>query len=145
MEEKVVEKPNYFLLTIVIVLLLIILALLVYFMRFRTSIAPSASTQYSDRQVSIVNSYLFSSPVRAATGGDLIRVTVFLLDDYGVGVFDKKVELIVDQNLKVIPVQERSDETGKVIFDISSDIKGIYYIEAMSDRVSLGRAKLIFD
>jgi hypothetical protein len=145
MEERIVEKPNYFLLSAVVVLLLIVLVLLVYYIRYRTSITPRADAPVVDRLVSINNSYLFASPVRAKAGGDLIRVTVFLLDDSGRGVFGKKIILKSLDNVYINPIQDTTDETGKAIFDISSEVVGTYNLDSYLDDLPLGKVKVVFD
>lgn len=148
MNNEVVEKrPNYLILVIILILFLITLGILVYYVRFQTSIAPRASSQNTANNLSIANSYVFASPVRASAGGDLIRVTVFILDDEGNGLYDKKVELrSSDSRLEIKEIQAMTDETGKAVFDLSSDQKGSFTIEVLSNGILLPQSlKLNYD
>ena len=68
MEEK--EQITFgFLLFLVIFLLT--LGVLVYYIRFATAITPKASSFNTVNTVSITNSYIFASPVRAKANGRL--------------------------------------------------------------------------
>lgn len=144
MEEK---RPNYFWLIVILVIFLLTLGVLVYYIRFATTIAPKADTFNTVNAVSISNSYIFASPVRAKASGDLIRVTVFLLDDEGRGIFDKKVSLrALDGVLDIKDMQSLTDETGKAIFDVASTTIGTYLVEASTTEILLPqKLKLIFD
>lgn len=144
MEEK---RTNYFWLIVILVIFLITLGVLVYYIRFATTIAPKADTFNTVNAVSISNSYIFASPVRAKASGDLIRVTVFLLDDEGMGIFDKKVSLrALDGVLDIKDVQSLTDETGKAMFDVASSVIGTYTLEAFTEKIILPqRIKVIYD
>lgn len=145
------EKPRYFWLVIILIVFLLTLGILVYYVRFRTSISPSASSYNSTNLVSLSNSYVFASPVRAKASGDLVRVTVFLLDDEGNGIFDRKVglrllneELLASTQIK--DVQSLTDETGKAVFDVSASVTGTYNLEAFTDSETLPqKLKIVFD
>lgn len=148
------KRPNYLILVIILIIFLITLGILVYYVRFQTSIAPRASSQNATNQLSLSNSYVFASPVRAAAGGDLIRVTVFILDDEGNGLYDKKVELrtssesLTTENsaLEIKDIQAMTDETGKAIFDLSSGQTGNFTIEVLANGIVLPQSlKVVFD
>ncbi len=143
-EEK---KPNYIILIIILVLFLITLGILVYYIRFQTTTAPKASGYNTVKTVSIVNSYVFASPVRAKAGGDLIRVTVFILDGEGNGIFDQNVSITTtSSDLDVNEIQRLTDDTGRAIFDISSNAIGSYLLSVSSNGVSLPQTlKVSFD
>jgi flagellar basal body-associated protein FliL len=145
--EESVLSGNYIVLFIILTIFLITLGILVYFIRFRTDLTPSASSYNTIKATSVTNSYVFASPVRAKTGGDLIRITVFVLDSDGKGLFDKKVSLMAnDQGLKIKEIQSLTDEVGRAIFDVGSDYKNIYTVEAFVDGTPLNaRLKLTFD
>lgn len=148
MEANEEKRPNKLIVPVIITLILvIILFLLIYFIKNRTYITPKASTLNSASIVSISNSYIFSSPVRAKINGENIRITVFLLDDKGLGVFDKKVILSsLDGSINIKDIQSLTDETGKAIFDISSNLGGTFFIEATVDGINLPqRVKVVFD
>jgi len=84
-----------------------------------------------DSTFSPQNSYLFASPLRAATDGqEKIRVTVFLLDSSGRGVAGQVVFLRESERLAISSVQPTTDELGRAIFDISAREAGEYLIEA---------------
>lgn len=153
MNEVREERPKYFLLVVILVIFLVTLGLLVYYIRFRTSITPKASTFNSENIVSLSNSYVFASPIRAKANGDLIRVTVFLLDDVGNGIFDKQVSLRSLDNevgshgvVDIKNVQSLTDETGKAVFDIAGSSVGSFSIEAFtSETVLPQRVKVTYD
>ena len=141
------RSPKYFWLILILIIFLLTLGILVYYIRFRTSITPKASTLNITSLVSISNSYVFASPIRAKASGDLIRITIFLLDDEGNGIFDKKVNLKVGEgNIEIKEVQSLTDETGKAVFDITSDTVGLYTIEAFTNELVLPqKVKVTFD
>ncbi len=141
------RKTNYFWLILILIIFLVTLGILVYYIRFRTSITPKASTLNIISVVSISNSYLFASPIRAKASGDLIRVTVFLLDDEGNGIFDKKVNLrVLEGQLNIKEVQSLTDETGKAVFDVASSVVGVYTLEAFTESTVLPqKVKVIYD
>ena len=144
MEEK---RTNYFWLFIILVIFLLTLGVLVYYIRFATAITPKASSYNTVNTVSITNSYIFASPVRAKASGDLIRVTVFLLDDEGKGIFDKKVSLrVLDGLLDIKEMQSLTDETGKAFFDVASSAVGTFTLEATTEKITLPqKIKVIYD
>ena len=138
------ERPNYFWLVVILIIFLVTLGVLVYYIRFTTTIAPKASSFNTVNEVSISNSYVFASPIRAKAGGDMIRVTVFLLDDQGNGIYDKKVNL--RGNLIIKEIQSLTDETGKAVFDVASSVIGVYMLEAFTEKLVLPqRVKLTYD
>lgn len=145
MEEE--RSPKYFWLILILIVFLVTLGILVYYIRFRTSITPKASSFNTFNVVSISNSYLFASPIRAKASGDLIRITVFLLDDEGNGIFDKKVSLrAVEGNIEIKEVQSLTDETGKAVFDVTSNTVGVYTIEAFNENLVLPqKVKVTYD
>ena len=129
------------------IFLIIILILSVYYIRQSVSIIPKAKNLNNTLVVSFSNSYVFASPVRAKINGESIRITVFVLDDRGFGIFDKKVTLgNNNEPITINNLQSLTDETGKAIFDISSTKTGIYFIEASVDGDILPqRVKIVFD
>lgn len=141
------ERPKYFWLVLILIIFLLTLGILVYYIKFTTSIAPKANSYNIASNVSISNSYVFSSPVRAKANGDLIRVTVFLLDDEGNGIFDKKVSLrALEGQLNIKEVQSLTDETGKAVFDVESPVVGVFNLEAFTNELVLPqKVKVIYD
>lgn len=128
-------KP-YFFLSISILVLILGLVIAIYLVQQRTYIKSKAYS-YSETeippvtsgQVSLSNSYVFASPIEAKSGGEYIRVTVFVLDQEGSGMVNKKVtvgnipDLVFDRNVR------ETDAYGKAFFDVMSNKAGTYIIE----------------
>jgi hypothetical protein len=88
----------------------------------------------SQQSFSVDNSYLFVSPLRAlANNQEKIRLTVYILNNQGLGVIGKSVFLSNDLALSVEVIQGVTDAFGKAIFDISSSKAGEYYLEVKVD------------
>ncbi len=87
---------------------------------------------------SVDNSYIFITPLKArANGQEKIRLTVFVLDDRGLGVAGKKVYLESNQALFIDYIQTVTDNLGKAYFDIRSSEKGEYYLKVKIDDIEL--------
>lgn len=128
-------KP-YFFLSVSILILILGLVLAIYLVQQRTFIKSKAYS-YSESeippvtngQVSFSNSYVFASPIEAKSGGEYIRITVFVLDEEGSGMVNKKVtvgdipDLSIDRNVR------ETDGYGKAFFDVMSNKAGTYIIE----------------
>ena len=95
---------------------------------------------------SVDNSYVFITPLRSrANGQEKIRVTVFVLDDQGLGVMGKKVVLIPAEALNIENIQSLTDNFGKAYFDVTSTKIGEYYLEVrIDDTVLKQKAHLSF-
>ncbi len=92
----------------------------------------------SNASYSVDNSYIFISPLQAtANGQEKIRVTVFILNNQGLGVLGKKVAVKPVQGLSIETVQSLTDQSGKAVFDASSTISGEFYLEVLVDDKSL--------
>ncbi|HCR36217.1 hypothetical protein A2130_03260 [Candidatus Woesebacteria bacterium GWC2_33_12] len=129
----------------VILILILILIISLIFIRNKTSVVPNAKGP-NLASVSVSNSYIFASPVRATAGGDLIRITIFILDERGLGIEGKKIILKGDTNLNITEIQPLTDGVGKAIFDLRSNIMGAYSLEAEVDGLVLPqKVKIIFD
>jgi hypothetical protein len=88
----------------------------------------------SQASFSVDNSYLFVSPLRAkANGQEKIRLTIFVLNNQGLGVLGKEVFLSRDPSLSVDIIQGQTDNFGKAIFDITSQKASEYYLEVSVD------------
>ena len=98
----------------------------------------STRASISATSFSVDNSYVFVSPLKAsANGKEKIRVTVFVLNNQGLGVLGKKTTLGMDQKLNIEAVQALTDNFGKAVFDIASTQPGEYYLEIRIDNVLL--------
>lgn len=95
---------------------------------------------------SVDNSYLFVTPLRAkANNQEKIRITVFVLNNQGLGVMGKKVFLGRDPNLNIDEIQALTDSFGKAVFDVASGKAGEYYLEVkVEDKVLPQKAHLSF-
>lgn len=87
---------------------------------------------------SVDNSYIFITPLRAgANGQEKIRVTIFVLDEQGLGVMGKKVYIDRDEALNIEEIQALTDNFGKAYFDVTSTKIGEYYLKVLVDNVEL--------
>lgn len=96
---------------------------------------------------SIDNSYIFSTPSQArANGQEKIRLTVFILNNQGLGVMGKKIFIGTDQSLNIEAIQGLTDNYGKAYFDISAVKAGEYFLEIKADDTALkSKAHLVFN
>ena len=128
---------------ILLIVFVLILILFLYLVRrpalfgsFAQSGSSSTTTNkttevITPQEISFDNSYLFASPLRAATGVERVRITTYVLDGQGMGVSGQKVILGGGSTvLHVYPINEVTDESGRAVFDISADSAGLYIIEA---------------
>lgn len=146
------KAPLYIL--IIVIILLLILALILYMMKspliYRSgaySSTENVTVLNNSPSLSIDNSYVFASPLRAKTGGEKIRITVFILDDRGIGMSGKSVSIGGGDQLQVIPIQPVTDSQGRAAFDISSvSTPGAYIIQAATGSINLTqKATVTFD
>jgi len=146
-EENYSSKRNIYLIIVLLIIFLFTTGILVYYIQYRTSVAPKASSFSVDNNAPIVNSYVFASPVRAKAGGDLIRVTVFALDDEGAGVYDRKISLSFNNpNVVIKDIQSLTDETGMALFDLSTAVSGSYEASVLIDgNILPQKLKVLFD
>lgn len=115
----------------IIVILILLLVLSLSIAKNRVSILTRA---YGSGNVEIANSYIFASPIKAKAGTEeRVRLTAFILDSQGKGVFGKPVIIGQSNEVKVIPIQPTTDDLGKAVFDLTSSIPGYYVIEASVD------------
>ncbi|QQG41612.1 MAG: Ig-like domain-containing protein [Candidatus Woesebacteria bacterium] len=144
-EDRSPRWPRYAVYTLIIIVILLIALIVILFsirspLIFRSS-AFSSSTVTESRGVqslSLENSYIFASPLRAKTGGEKIRITVFILDNRGLGISGKKVVVGGGNSLQVAEVQPVTDAQGRATFDISSaSFTGVYIIQAAIDGINL--------
>lgn len=105
---------------ILLIIFLLITLLGSFALVFRTTIFSSRAS--SSGSVAYSNSYLFSSPLQAKSDGkELIRISVFLLDGRGLGVPNQLVTISTSPKVSINSVQSTTDDTGKAVFDLSSD------------------------
>lgn len=101
----------------------------------------------SQATFSIDNSYIFSTPSQArANGQEKVRLTVFVLNNQGLGVLGKKVLIESNSSLIVDTIQGSTDNYGKAYFDISATKPAQYYLEIKVDGKALNqKAHLVFN
>ena len=101
----------------------------------------------SQASFSVDNSYIFSTPSGArANGQEKIRLTVFILNNQGLGVMGKKIFIGTDPALNIEAIQGLTDSYGKAYFDISATKPAEYFLEIKADDTVLkSKAHLIFN
>ena len=123
------KKSFIFLIIFIFVLIFFSFYFGLYEVRFFKSRASVSQASFS-----VDNSYLFVSPLRAkANGQERIRLTVFILNNQGLGVMGKEVFLSRDSSLSINIIQGQTDNFGKAVFDITSTKPGEYYLEVSVD------------
>jgi hypothetical protein len=116
-----------------ILFLLILISFSFFFGLYEVRFLKSRAS-VSQASFSVDNSYLFVSPLRAkANGQEKIRITVFVLNNQGLGVLGKEVFLSRDPSLSVDIIQGQTDGFGKAVFDVTSTKPGEYYLEVSVD------------
>lgn len=136
------KKSILFFIILLIVIVGFIGAFGLYEVRFFTSRANVSQASFS-----IDNSYIFSTPSQArANGQEKIRLTVFILNNQGLGVLGKKIFIGTDPSLNIETIQGLTDNYGKAYFDISAVRAGEYFLEIKADDTALKtRAHLVFN
>lgn len=129
-----------------IILLMVIVGFVgafgLYEVKFFTSRADISQASFS-----IDNSYIFSTPSQArANGQEKVRLTVFILNNQGLGVLGKKIFIGTDPSLNIEAIQGLTDNYGKAYFDISSSKAGEYFLEIKVDDTALNqKTHIIFN
>ncbi len=145
-EEKGSKRGLIFTLIILLIVLLS-LGLTVFFISQRTTFFGRASSpSLSSGEIALENSYVFASPLSAKTDGkEKIRITVFILDSQGKGVYNQAVFLGEDERLEIKEVQPVTDTIGRALFDVSSTVATDYFIEAqVNNQLLPQRIKVTF-
>jgi len=130
----------------IIILLLVMIGFIgifgFYEIKFFTGRASVSQASFS-----IDNSYIFSTPSQArANGQEKIRLTVFILNNQGLGVMGKKIFIGSDQALNIEAIQGLTDSYGKAYFDISATKPAEYFLEIKADDTVLKqKAHLVFN
>ena len=127
------KKLPVFIALFLVILLGFVLFFGLYEVQFFTNRASIKTVAFS-----VDNSYVFITPLRArANGQEKIRLTVFVLDDQGLGVIGKKVVLDQDEALNIENIQALTDNFGKAYFDVTSTKTGEYYLKVIVDDTEL--------
>lgn len=147
METKQGTGFKYVIPLISVAILLLALFLVLWLVQRRTNIASKAYTHTKQEEIqtpqieesSISNSYAFASPLKAKSGGEFIRLTVFVLNEKGLGVVGEEVSIAQNSNLVADELKKRTDSQGKVYFDIYSKSTGLYVIDPMIGNKPMGQ------
>lgn len=125
----------------IIIIIVIILSLtLTTLLVTQTTILSSRASNSNSSLPAKNNSYLFASPLQAqGNGEEKIRINVFLLDSSGLGVSQQKVSLNTTPSLTIDPVQPITDDLGKAVFNLSSNLPGKYQITAQTNSFDLNQ------
>ncbi|MEK7597784.1 MAG: hypothetical protein AAB441_04030 [Patescibacteria group bacterium] len=136
------KRSILFFIILLIVIVSFIGAFGLYEVKFFTSRANVSRGSFS-----IDNSYIFSTPSQArANGQEKIRLTVFILNNQGLGVMGKKIFIGTDPSLNIETIQGLTDNYGKAYFDISSTKPAEYFLEIKADDTALkSKAHLVFN
>jgi len=138
------QNKNKIVFTLLVIIIVVVIAFAtVLILGERTSLLPKASS--NPTVYSLENSYIFASPLSAQSGGDKIKISVFLLSDQGKGVPQKQVTLNAIPVLEVNPVQPTTDEKGQSVFEISSSTPGRFTITAQSEGNNIGPLTVNFN
>lgn len=120
-----------------LILLLVFLLSFSFFWIYEAKIFVGRAS-VSQSLFSVDNSYVFVTPLRArANGQEKIRVTVFVLNNQGLGVMGKNVFLNQTEGLNIEAIQSLTDQLGKAVFDITSNKAGEYYLEVKVENILL--------
>jgi len=96
------------------------------------------STKANFNSTNLENSYIFASPLQAkADGLEKIRLTIFVLNDKGIGIPNQNISINTSINIKIDSIQSITDTYGKAIFDLSSNVLGTYTINSKSNNINL--------
>lgn len=130
----------------IIIILLLGLAATIFLLYQTTSFSGQAFLSTSSSST-IDNSYLFASPISAqANGQELIRITIFILDNRGLGLANQPIFLSVPSQIILKKTATVTDETGRATFDISTTASGTYTLSAKSGSVELPqKVKVVFN
>jgi len=120
-----------------IIFLLVLVFFSIFFWLYEAKFLVGRAS-VSKASFSVDNSYLFLTPLRAkANNTEKIRLTVFVLNNQGLGVLGKSVILEQNPNLKIEGIQIQTDSYGKATFDVSSSKTGEYFLEIKVDGTKL--------
>ncbi len=136
------NRKIFILIILIVILVGFVSVFGLYEVKFFTSRASVISSSFS-----VDNSYVFTTPLQVrANGQEKIRLTVFILNNQGLGVMGKKVFISPDPALNIETIQGLTDDFGKTYFDISSEKVGEYYVEIKADDTALNqKAHLSFN
>lgn len=112
----------------------------------KTTIFVNKAAVGNQASIALENSYLFVSPLQAkADNKEKMRITVFLLDGRGLGVPNQVVDISTSDKISLIEIQKNTDESGKAIFDLSSNTPGQFNLSAKTNGKTIPQqVKVVF-
>ncbi len=118
---------------LLIIIFLLITLIASVFLVLKTTVFTKKATTGNQSTVVLENSYLFVSPLQAkADNKEKIRLTVFILDGRGLGVSNQIIDLSTPAQISITEVQKITDDSGKAVFDLSSNIPGQFNVSAQT-------------
>jgi len=134
---------NKYLIIIIFLSLALIASL---YLVLRTTIFVKKATNNNTSTIALENSYLFVSPLQAkADGKEKMRLTIFILDGRGMGIANQTVSLSTSSKINIISIQNQTDESGKAVFDLTSDVAGQFNVSAQTGNTTLPQqVKVVF-
>jgi len=121
---------------LIIVIVFLLIAGAMFLNRQQTIFKGQASPS---KTYSLQNSYIFGSPLTAtANGQEKVKISVFLLNQQGLGVEKKQINLkTTPAGLDIETAQDITDKTGQTIFYASTKSPGRFQISAQVDGQTL--------
>lgn len=99
----------------------------------RTTIFVKKASTGNQSTVVLENSYVFTSPLQAkADGKEKMRLTIFILDGRGIGVANQNITVQTSSKITILEIQSTTDETGKAVFDLTSESAGQFNVSAVT-------------
>ena len=99
----------------------------------RTTIFVKKASTGNQSTVVLENSYVFTSPLQAkADGKEKMRLTIFILDGRGIGVANQNITVQTSSKITILEIQATTDETGKAVFDLTSESAGQFNVSAIT-------------
>ncbi len=130
-----------------IIILFLSLALIAsLFLVLKTTVFVKKASTSNQSTVVLENSYIFVSPLQAkADNKEKMRLTVFILDGRGLGVANQIVNLSTSSQISITEIQKTTDDSGKAVFDLSSNIAGQFNVAAKTQSGTIPQqVKVVF-
>ena len=112
----------------------------------KTTVFVNKASTGNQSTVVLENSYLFASPLQAkADNKEKMRITVFILDGRGLGVPNQTISLSSSSKISITEVQNITDDSGKAVFDLSSNTPGRFDVAAKTKNGTIPQqVKVVF-
>jgi Bacterial Ig-like domain (group 1) len=116
------------------------------FLVLKTTVFTKKANTGNQSSVVLENSYLFVSPLQVkADLKEKARLTVFILDGRGLGVPNQTIDISTPSQISVTEVQKNTDDSGKAVFDLSSNISGQFNVSAKTKKGTIPQqVKIVF-